>query len=362
MAVRVPDNNDYSLVSVRDAVKDHAASVQDNLDSCFAFAISSYFDSNYNNNTYAGETTGRSLKRFRNYGPPLVSPEPGVFNIANPYHPTKYNGRSIFVSKNGLNMYIHLDVSSDSPGVSRIFRYTMSSPHALSTATFHSEMVLNASLPGSMTRGEIYFNDAGSVLLVGVKTSASTLAGVAVESYVLSANWSINSGHTRYYTDINFSGPGVYAYHRAITFTDTYGVLATTETIGGGDYTYPWNMPLDSIKNYSSVDIASYYSNFPFGVVIRSTRVEPIDGKYWFSRTYSGGDYELFTIPLTAAGAPQTAVTPTSVLQRNTSYFVYHVDFHLIYENLGYSAGYVYVLEDNRYSSELLFPRVALYF
>ena len=65
---RVPNTNDYSLVHVRDAVKSHTPTVQDNLDSCFTNAISSYFDPNYNNNTYAGETTGKSLKRFRNYG------------------------------------------------------------------------------------------------------------------------------------------------------------------------------------------------------------------------------------------------------------------------------------------------------
>lgn len=65
---RVPNNNSYGLTDVRDAVKSHSPSVQDNLDSCFNYAIASYFDPNYNNNTYAGESTGRSLKRFRNYG------------------------------------------------------------------------------------------------------------------------------------------------------------------------------------------------------------------------------------------------------------------------------------------------------
>ncbi len=66
MAVRVPNTNAYSLVHVRDAVKDHASSVQDNLDSCFDYAISSYFDAIYNHVSYAPEN---SLKRFRNYGP-----------------------------------------------------------------------------------------------------------------------------------------------------------------------------------------------------------------------------------------------------------------------------------------------------
>jgi hypothetical protein len=66
MAVRVPDTNTFSLQDVVNAVEDHAGDIPDNLSACFANSIVSYFDPDYDNNSYA---VANSLKRFRNYGP-----------------------------------------------------------------------------------------------------------------------------------------------------------------------------------------------------------------------------------------------------------------------------------------------------
>ncbi len=66
MAIYVPNTNTFTLQNVVDAVEDHAGDISDNLDTCFDYAISTYFDTDYNNNTYA---PANSMKRFRNYGP-----------------------------------------------------------------------------------------------------------------------------------------------------------------------------------------------------------------------------------------------------------------------------------------------------
>jgi gliding motility-associated-like protein len=65
MPVSVPDTNTYSLQHVYDAVNDHANPTGD-LDSCFDQSEPTYFDPQYNVDSYAPPD---SLKRFRNYGP-----------------------------------------------------------------------------------------------------------------------------------------------------------------------------------------------------------------------------------------------------------------------------------------------------
>lgn len=67
----VPDTGTFSLQEVYNAVSSHAGGTADNLSSCFSNALSRYFDSNYNNDTYNGSSR-LGLKRFRNYGPPPV--------------------------------------------------------------------------------------------------------------------------------------------------------------------------------------------------------------------------------------------------------------------------------------------------
>jgi len=68
VAIRVPDTNTFSLIDVVNAVEDHAGELprDDSLQDCFNYAISTYFDSAYDNDSYA---PANSLKRFRNYGP-----------------------------------------------------------------------------------------------------------------------------------------------------------------------------------------------------------------------------------------------------------------------------------------------------
>lgn len=68
MAANVPDTNTYGLSTVVWAVEDHAGELpgDDDLQDCFDYAISTYFDPQYDNSDYA---PANSMKRFRNYGP-----------------------------------------------------------------------------------------------------------------------------------------------------------------------------------------------------------------------------------------------------------------------------------------------------
>lgn len=67
----VPDTTTFSLQEVYNAVSSNAGGTADNLQSCFTYATTRYFDPNYNNDTYNGSSR-QGLKRFRNYGPPPV--------------------------------------------------------------------------------------------------------------------------------------------------------------------------------------------------------------------------------------------------------------------------------------------------
>lgn len=62
----VPDTNTFTL---QDVVNDLNPATDD-LVACFAIAVMSYFDGNYNPNTY-GEFN--NLYNFRNYGPPPLT-------------------------------------------------------------------------------------------------------------------------------------------------------------------------------------------------------------------------------------------------------------------------------------------------
>ena len=112
MPVFVPDTNTFSLQHVFNAVNDHASPREDLMD-CFAYAVSYYFDANYDNDSYA---PANSLKRFRNYGPAgydILVPEgfspneDGVhdyFEVENlQHHPV--HKMSIFFSPGGTLIY-----------------------------------------------------------------------------------------------------------------------------------------------------------------------------------------------------------------------------------------------------------------
>lgn len=66
----VPNNETFTLLDVYQAVYWHNPNTTNDLSSCFSYAISSFFDPTYNNDTYA---PANSMKRFRNYGPKNVS-------------------------------------------------------------------------------------------------------------------------------------------------------------------------------------------------------------------------------------------------------------------------------------------------
>mgnify|MGYP006293345121 CR=1 FL=1 len=66
MAVYVPDTETFSLVDVLNAVEDHAGDIDNDLDACFYHSDPTYFDPDYNQDSYAPD---RSMLRFRNYGP-----------------------------------------------------------------------------------------------------------------------------------------------------------------------------------------------------------------------------------------------------------------------------------------------------
>lgn len=67
----VPNTSTFTLQDVYDSVHGHQSATSTNLSSCFTYAVSSYFDANYNTDSYA---VANSMLRFRNYTPSAASP------------------------------------------------------------------------------------------------------------------------------------------------------------------------------------------------------------------------------------------------------------------------------------------------
>lgn len=125
MAVSVPNTNTFSLQDVFNAVKDHAPAVSGGLSDCFAKAIPGYFDSNYNNDSYA---PANSLKRFRNYGPKCWLSYIDYLESFN----LGYNPRGVYIRPDGAKIFV-VSAAPDS----KIYSYELSVPWDLSTMSLY---------------------------------------------------------------------------------------------------------------------------------------------------------------------------------------------------------------------------------
>ena len=73
--INVADIPDYTLNDVYTSVYSHNTNVQNNLASCFTYAVNEFFDTRYNNDTYNGSSL-QGMKRFRNYTPKATIVDP----------------------------------------------------------------------------------------------------------------------------------------------------------------------------------------------------------------------------------------------------------------------------------------------
>ncbi len=192
MAVSVPNTNTFSLQDVFNAVKDHTPAVSGNLSDCFAKAIPGYFDSNYNNDSYA---PSGSLLRFRNYKPGgdfdvcMISNTSLVqsVNINQTYSP---RATGVFLNSTGTKLWFICAQSCS------IAEYTLSTAWNISTLLFVKSAPLRASpLANNSKYFGVHFNSSGTILFV-VNTYEKT-----IEKYTLSTAWNIstlsyNSNHS----------------------------------------------------------------------------------------------------------------------------------------------------------------------
>lgn len=174
MAVRVPNTNTFSLMDVWNAVKDHALSTTGDLQDCFVNSISSYFDPTYNDNSYA---VANSMKRFRNYGPPVGCLIDNVSYVREQSVSSQdLLPFGVFFKPDGTRMYVVGDNSN------AIYEYSLSTAWNLSTASLAGSV----SLSPAIYRG-IYINPDGTRMYL-VNQGAGR-----IESYSLSTAWDIST-------------------------------------------------------------------------------------------------------------------------------------------------------------------------
>lgn len=173
MAVRVPDTNTYSLDDVWDAVKDHASGTDGDLSDCFVNAVSSYFDPDYDDNSYA---PANSMKRFRNYGPPICYVSRTEYQK---HYSVPNDAKGIWMASTGLVMYV---VQSDSAN-SKILEYRSSNAWDLSSFYSYS----NKSLTANKTYVSLFFSSDGYAFYVVNTTDKK------VEKWTMTWPWNIAS-------------------------------------------------------------------------------------------------------------------------------------------------------------------------
>jgi hypothetical protein len=189
MAVRVPDTNTYGLTDVVAAVQDHAGSITGTLQDAFNNAISGYFDSTYNNDTYA---VANSQKRFRNYGP-TGTPVTGSYTLPFPSSWDDYRlvGRLIYVSPNGLNLFAYCTYLQPNEVLAHLlFRFTMAQANVMSTIAYHSERNLGA-VPTGTSAKTMRFTPTGDRFYIVYDIASLHSGSQTMYTWHLGSNWDI---------------------------------------------------------------------------------------------------------------------------------------------------------------------------
>lgn len=280
--------------------------------------------------------------------------------IQSPCDTTKINGRSIFVSKDGTKMFLHVDVVGDANLTSRIFNYNLTTPYTPASAVYISEMGLNIPLPSLYSRHDIYFSDDGTTLLITIlATNWATTANPLVETYILSTPWDITSSNIRYITQL-YCNLTSNKYQQTISFNEN-NILATFKNVGGvtQKFTNYKNIDIKTIKDFVGITMDSNVSvsNSSYGNSYDGTRIGTNLDYFYFLLQNNSGNYNIYRQDLGSSNSTIGVINNFSVYK--TKYpenFMYAADIHIIDSN-----GKAYILEDNRGKYNILFPRVGYY-
>lgn len=206
MTIKVPNTNTFSLQNVVDAVEGHAGNIaaaefpndKKDLKDCFDQAVLSYFDSNYNNDSYA---PANSMLRFRNYGPPTGNPTTGTFNIPFNSYGTgiRVNGICVYVSPNGNNLYVIIKVNY-STVIYQLVRFSMSN-FDLSTLSYHSERNIGIpSITGNTFKALRFTDNGDRFYILEAYHLPQKVHTARIRTWTLSTNWDITSAEGFYET------------------------------------------------------------------------------------------------------------------------------------------------------------------
>jgi len=263
MAIRVPDTNTFSLQDVVNAVENHAGNISDNLSACFSNAISVYFDSNYNNDTYA---VANSLKRFRNYGP-NENPTSGTFTLPIPSYGARVVGRLVYMSPDGTNLFVLASIMY-STQVDMIFRFTLSIPFDLNTISYcESRSTGGIPISGYIWR-TMRFHPDGSRLMLLADSHMIGEKNCLVRTFVLSPAWNIASPVSSYDTYLQAYYPNDSRRAVRMAFTESgntlfvYDKLLNNQVINCYNLSSPYVIGTGTVNaNYRFVHGTTFMAN-----------------------------------------------------------------------------------------------------
>ena len=305
------------------------------LQGCFQYANNSLFDSNYSGSK-------NSLYNFRNYGPNPANPGPlaeNTYSITNPFASQTTKGVSIFVSNDGVNLFILGINTSDTNGHHRIIRYTMATPYNLNSAVYHSNYLINTTV--SLTRRSMGFSSDGTKIFIGCGSSSLYTGGYILETYILSSAWNISSGVTRYVTNITRQG-STHIISNGFSLINNVFYAGVRTANNAAQVVY--GQSFEHWYSYSNINLP--YSEFPtnpnFGNNF-SIRNNSTDTNMYFLMEGYTSSWAIYKNDLQSSQIHGKIVSPSFLLVKNrpSSAFSYPTDFHRT------DNGYLYVLEAN---------------
>lgn len=351
MTIRVPDTDNFSLQDVYDAVKNHSAPTGD-LRDCFAKALANYFDAAYDNDSYAPPN---SLKRFRNYGPPPGNPTTGSFTLPFPdYSGYRAVGLLIYVSPNGDNLFVLLQVKLPGGDAYQLVRFAMSN-FDLSTAQYVSER--NVGSPGSFTWKQLIFSDSGDRFsLLNDSHLLYTGNSSKIQTWRLNTNWGIDDvGGYEETSPEPYYGTNQYRFD-AMAYSEDGGTLVLYQRYSNMQY-----LNFYSVTNFAiptgTINAASRsaYSQSDIGNVVTGLNMfddSPSPGQTTLGLVTAGGDFALIKVRIDES--PWNSYYSYSTVFTLTPYDGYWGSY--TQDNMGYT----YVLEHNENASQPLKPRIYL--
>lgn len=356
MAVSVPDNDTYSLLDVYNAVKDHASSTSGNLDSCFEKSIPGYFDPSYNNNSYA---VPNSLKRFRNYGPRNPAAE-GLFEIDFPSAGVKRRGALIYVSTNGLYLYIYHVIIIGANTIHGVSKFNLGTPFDPSTAVHDMTTVIQSNNQGAYN--SLRFSEDGTKMYMSYAFNTPTTTPSKIRTWILPSPWNFAASSDNYYDTTFHRGvyEGAHSLLRRFTFSDNgrylFIYLKRSAYVPVLLYYYlntPFSIPTGTLNltGYAIFNRQEVPDTVQFEVFNSLSSIELTDAYNQLLQTYN------INLNQGSVNTPPFTVPNDKVLRYQLNNIMYYADLYTRKPDGAYS----FILEDNAGSS-FLFPRVYLKF